>query len=256
MPAPGLLDTFRPMAGKEFRVVYYDQRGVGASPVPARVPFWYGPDAYVADLERLRVRLGVSSFDLVGDSWGGAVAAMYTAAHPDRVHDLVEVDGEPLDHAAFAQTQQSFQTRVQQLETAGVVPASSPDLKTDCQNYYRAVAPVFAPGPAAYQRYRQALVPASNAGCAADYTANDETLFEMDDQAERVDALRTALRAWTGSALVIEGAEDPFGPLMETADLAQYPAAHVTRLVVPNAGHIPFLDDPGLLGVITAYLRN
>ena len=51
-----MLPAFASLTRTGLRLVYYDQRGVGDSPAPADDD--YSPDAYVADLEALRVRLG------------------------------------------------------------------------------------------------------------------------------------------------------------------------------------------------------
>lgn len=72
------------------RLIMYDPRGVGRSS-------WHpGPDGYstsqaVDDLERLRARLGVGRWVLLGWSWGGIIAQRYLLAYPDRVLGLVLV---------------------------------------------------------------------------------------------------------------------------------------------------------------------
>jgi proline iminopeptidase len=71
-------------------VLSYDQRGTGRSaPV--------GPNdsvtvaGFVADLEALRVGLGVEKLDILGHSWGGYLAQAYAAMHGDRVAHLILV---------------------------------------------------------------------------------------------------------------------------------------------------------------------
>lgn len=72
-------------------VVFYDQRGTGASRhVQPGAP--QTMDAQVADLEAVRVKVGLSRFALVGDSYGGLVAMAYAAAHPEHVAKLVLSD--------------------------------------------------------------------------------------------------------------------------------------------------------------------
>lgn len=72
-------------------VVFYDQRGTGASR-PVAPGASQGMDAQVADLEAVRAKLGLEKFALVGDSYGGLIAMAYAAAHPDRVAKLVLSD--------------------------------------------------------------------------------------------------------------------------------------------------------------------
>ena len=48
-------------------------------------------DHHVADIERLRVHLGVDRWIVVGISWGSVLGATYAERHPDRVTPLVLV---------------------------------------------------------------------------------------------------------------------------------------------------------------------
>jgi proline iminopeptidase len=72
-------------------VVFYDQRGTGASKhLQANAP--QSMEAQVADLEAVRAKLGLDKFGLVGDSYGGMLAMAYAAAHPEHVGKLVLSD--------------------------------------------------------------------------------------------------------------------------------------------------------------------
>jgi 3-oxoadipate enol-lactonase len=69
-----------------FRVVRYDTRGHGASPVPDGP---YGIDDLADDLMALLDRLGVEQANLVGLSLGGMTAMRVAARNPERVDRLV-----------------------------------------------------------------------------------------------------------------------------------------------------------------------
>jgi pimeloyl-ACP methyl ester carboxylesterase len=68
-----------------FRCITYDLRGHGGSE-GADMPF--GIDAFVADLEALRVRLGIDRAHFVGHSLGGMIVPAYAHAYPERVISL------------------------------------------------------------------------------------------------------------------------------------------------------------------------
>lgn len=72
-------------------VVFYDQRGTGRSGELKPGQSCTVADQ-VADLEALRVRLGVERVDLLGHSWGGLLAMAYAVRHPERVAHLVLCD--------------------------------------------------------------------------------------------------------------------------------------------------------------------
>lgn len=67
------------------RVVYYDQRGCGASGRDTAVSW----EDHVADLDRLIGRLGEERVNLAGSSWGAYLALLYALRHPERVRALV-----------------------------------------------------------------------------------------------------------------------------------------------------------------------
>ena len=76
-----------------YRTVLFDQRGAGRSRPHAGDPATSmeanTTPHLVADMELLRLHLGVERWLLLGGSWGSTLALAYAAAHPDRVTDLV-----------------------------------------------------------------------------------------------------------------------------------------------------------------------
>ena len=81
-------DAWRFMTSRlaeQFCVITYDLRGHGESPLPKQV---FDLDDLVADLERLRERLGLDSMHLAGHSLGGMIGPAYARAYPHRVRSL------------------------------------------------------------------------------------------------------------------------------------------------------------------------
>jgi len=72
------------------RVVYYDQRGNGRSPLSAGQSCNLADQ--ISDLDALRGHLGAERIDLLGHSWGGYLVMAYAARHPEHVAHLVIVD--------------------------------------------------------------------------------------------------------------------------------------------------------------------
>ncbi|TFB51760.1 prolyl aminopeptidase [Cryobacterium tagatosivorans] len=78
---------------EKYRIILFDQRGCGRS-----TPHASEPDAdletnttwhLVADLEKLRERLGIDSWLVCGGSWGSALALAYAQTHREHVTELV-----------------------------------------------------------------------------------------------------------------------------------------------------------------------
>jgi proline iminopeptidase len=71
-----------------WRSVLFDQRGCGKSRPNASLEdntTW----ALIADIERLRVHLGIEKWTVFGGSWGSTLALAYAIIHPERVEALV-----------------------------------------------------------------------------------------------------------------------------------------------------------------------
>jgi pimeloyl-ACP methyl ester carboxylesterase len=79
--------TVGPVLARTRRVRMYDLRGHGRS---QRMTSGYDTATLAADLEALTTDL--STFDLVGHSWGALVALRFALAHPERVRRLVVVE--------------------------------------------------------------------------------------------------------------------------------------------------------------------
>lgn len=76
-----------------YRIVLFDQRNCGrstphASEVDVDLTTNTTPNL-LADIERLRVHLGVERWLVTGGSWGSALALAYAERHPERVTEMV-----------------------------------------------------------------------------------------------------------------------------------------------------------------------
>lgn len=70
------------------RIVAFDQRGAGRS-LPAGETRANTTAELIADIERLRTRLGIDRWRVTGGSWGATLALAYAAAHRQAVTDVV-----------------------------------------------------------------------------------------------------------------------------------------------------------------------
>lgn len=76
-------DDVLPALAERFRVIRFDMRGYGDSPLPS------GPFSYTDDAVAMLGALGVSRASIIGVSMGGHVALDLTIAHPELVERLV-----------------------------------------------------------------------------------------------------------------------------------------------------------------------
>jgi proline iminopeptidase len=71
-----------------YRIVLFDQRGAGRSTPHADLVDNTTWDL-VADIERLREKLGIERWQVFGGSWGSTLALAYAQTHPQRCTELV-----------------------------------------------------------------------------------------------------------------------------------------------------------------------
>ena len=71
-----------------YRIILFDQRGCGNSTPHAELrdnTTWH----LVADMETLRLHLGIDRWQVLGGSWGSTLALAYAQTHPSRVTELI-----------------------------------------------------------------------------------------------------------------------------------------------------------------------
>jgi len=83
-----------------FRLIYYDQRGRGAS-ARGVAPEDVSLESEMADLDAVREHFGSPSVTLLGHSFGTVLALEYAVRHPDRVTALILMNPAPASHADF-----------------------------------------------------------------------------------------------------------------------------------------------------------
>jgi 3-oxoadipate enol-lactonase len=200
-----------------FRVVRYDARGHGGSPVP---PGPYTIDDLGGDLLELLDALELDRASLCGLSLGG-MSAMWLAAHaPERVDRLVLVCTSPLLGPREMWDERAAMVRERGTEAVadGVVG--------------RWFTPAFAerePDLVARMRAMVAATPREG------YAACCEALRDMD--------LRTDLASVVAPTLVIGGADDPSTPPDEHARPLAEAIAGAGIVVLEHAAHLANVEQ-------------
>ncbi|KAF6754591.1 proline iminopeptidase [Ephemerocybe angulata] len=88
-PGSGCRESDRSYFNPEkYKIILFDQRGSGRSNPIGSLQDNTTWDL-VADIEKLRVELGVEKWHVFGGSWGSTLSLVYAQTHPDRVRSLV-----------------------------------------------------------------------------------------------------------------------------------------------------------------------
>jgi len=202
---------------EHFRVVRYDTRGHGRSPVPTGP---YDIDDVADDVIALLDTLGIEKAHLVGLSLGGMTALRVAARNPERVDRLVVLcTGAKLDpssawHARAATVREKGTAAVAEAVVERWFTAAyrdlNPDIRTSCE----------------------AMVTATP---AEGYASCCEVIAAMD--------LRPDLAGIAAPTLAIAGADDPATPSHMLEEIAEN-VQNGRLLVVPQAAHLASSEQP------------
>jgi proline iminopeptidase len=237
---PGLWDMSGSLAtrlAERLRVIRWDQRGGGRS--EHRGPYSVARSA--ADLDavlgqRARAAPGKTApgkTALFGHSWGSTLALRYALDHPDRVSALVYACGtglgwawrEPFARAISARLA-PHQARIEELQVAG----------NDREAAIVQWSAEFGDGREK-EHAEEMATPwfGINQDCYTQIWAELERTWREDELIDQCRALEVPV-------LIIDGERD-LRPRWAVDSLARA-LPRVTRVILPDAGHIPWLERP------------
>jgi proline iminopeptidase len=249
-----------------WRIVLFDQRGAGRSTPVAELTD-NTTQHLVADLERLRVHLGIPKWLLFGGSWGSTLALAYAETHPKRCLGLVlrgiflarpsELDWFMVGmRTVFPEAWRSF---------AGFLPtAERGDL---LGNYYRRLIDpdpaIHLPAAHAWDRYEGACskllpLPDASTGFDSDASALAIARIEAHYFVHRAFLDEDELLANIGRirhlpCTIVQGRYDIICPPV-TADTLTRAWPEAEYIVVPDAGHS--VREPGIARELVAAVKR
>ncbi|MBX7080899.1 MAG: prolyl aminopeptidase [Nannocystaceae bacterium] len=242
-----------------YRIVLFDQRGCGKSRPHAELTdntTWH----LVADMELLRERLGIATWQVFGGSWGSTLALAYAQKHPERVSELVLRGIFMLRHkelawfyqegasALFPDAWEKYLAAIPAAEHADLIAAYHRRLTSPDPAVQLAAARAWS----VWEASTSFLYPSddfiAHAGEDAFATAfariechyfTHGGFFEVEDQ-----LLRDVGRIRHVPAVIVQGRYDVVCPMMSAWDLHRaWPEAQFE--VVPDAGHSAY--EPGIV---------
>ncbi len=210
-------DAQVPAFRERFRLVRYDHRGQGGSPVP---PGPYTMDDLGGDVLALMGRLGIERFSFCGLSIGGMVGMWLGSEAPERVERLVL-----LCTAARFDPPDAWEARARAVRAGGVGAIADAVLE-------RWFTPAFREERTDVLEWAGGMLrsspPEGYAGCC-------EAIRDAD--------LRPRLGAISAPTLVIAGAEDPAAPV-DRAETIRDGIPDSRLAVIERAAHIANVERP------------
>ena len=230
-----LWPALSPLAARR-RLVFFDQRGRGASqPPPGVRAARLEHDA--GDVPAIRDALEIERWDVLGHSWGGGIAMLAAARDQEATRRLVLVDAVGPTSEWIAQLLPDALRRLERFDAArhadlarfreGDLTSEDPDTQWQ---YSNALYPAWFADPTL-----TALMSPPRA------TSRTGAVIAARMRREGYD-WRAELRALRVPAVVIHGEEDLLPTSVARAIVATIPDARLE--LVAGAGHMPFWESP------------
>jgi 3-oxoadipate enol-lactonase len=213
-----LWDSHVPALAERFRVVRYDHRGHGGSPVPDGP---YSMTDLSDDVLALLDRLEIDRASFCGVSLGGMVGMALASRAPDRIDRLVLCCTSASMGAPEVWKERIATVREQ--GTAAVVDGTLGRWFTER---------FLAANPPEVALAREMILATPDEG----YAACGEAIAPM-DQLE-------AIRAISAPTLVLTGADDPSTPADPHGEAIRQRISGSTLKVIPDASHMAVLEQP------------
>jgi pimeloyl-ACP methyl ester carboxylesterase len=222
-----------PLLSRHLQVLAVDPRGIGRS---TKSPPPYTVEAWADDFAAMIDKLAFGPIHVLGSSLGGSMALALAQRHPGKLKSLIVVGGfSELDRA----TELNFRLRLRLIEKLGMSDevADYMGLWTLTRKFINSDAGF------ATMRANQANIRANS---AQSYSAFVEALLKWgrcqpgQEREPKFTALVDSIKTPT---LVVTSDNDHLIP-KELSDLIAARIAGAKLVVMPGAGHIPFMEQP------------
>jgi pimeloyl-ACP methyl ester carboxylesterase len=237
IPGLGMDHTYyrlgAPLLSRHLQVLAVDPRGIGRS---TKSPPPYSVEGWADDFAALIDQLGFGPIHVLGSSLGGAMALALAQRHPDKLKSLIVIGGfSELDRT----TELNFRLRLRLIQKLGMS-----DEVADYMGLWT-LTRKFINSDAGYavMRANQANIRANS---AESYSAFIDALLKWgrcQPGQEQEPKFTTLLASIKGPTLVVTSDNDHLIP-RELSELIAARISGAKLVVMPGAGHIPFMEQP------------
>jgi proline iminopeptidase len=249
---PGFSPEYlRPLAevlGNRYTFVLFHQRGTGKSVMEKTDMAALELKKLVADVDALRRELKQEKLTIVGHSFGGILAMMYAREHPERIRALALLDSGGPTLASVEKFNTNLNARFTAEDNLKIKEWSDAErMKSDHKRAILEITKAKTPAYFADRAKARLLMDPMT-----EDTFNDAVFWSVALQMMGLD-LRAGLEKVQAPMLVLHGKQDP----LETAEELRATFPKATFVLVENAGHFPWLEQPELVyGVVGGFLAG
>ena len=226
---------------KNYRVIFYDQRGSGKSNPTTIDSKNINMPRFIQDLEAVRRSLQLKKIILLGHSWGGLLAMHYAIQYPKNVSALILMNSAPATSNGFHAFEQEFGKRSKPITKELTTLQSSKKFKQfdpiTTSLFYRKVFSTYVADPRTINGLTLTFTPTT-----ARQSAQIEMLFSsyFNDY-----DLRPMLQILTMPTLIITGDSDPI-PMWAEKEISDS-IKNSQFVVIKHSGHFPYIEQPKIL---------
>jgi proline iminopeptidase len=232
-------------------LIFYDPRGRGKSSKVAD-PKRIGMNFEITDMEAIRKNFNKDKISLIGWSYLGAMVILYADKYRDHVDRVVQVGPLPPTQEIAAKAtatpvDSETQAKLEEMKEQGI---DKTDPVAYCRAYWETYMSRIFYDPANISRFHSEYYTFSN-----ESPENVNFLIMGIFQSIGKWDWREQVKALEVPVLTIHGDHDSIP--MEGARTWVYSLPNARLLVIPNAGHLPFVEDPELFySSVDGFLRG
>jgi proline iminopeptidase len=232
-------------------LIFYDPRGRGKSS-KITDPSHVGMDFEISDIEAIRKHFGKEKISLIGWSYLGAMVVLYADKYSDHVERVVQVGPLPptqeiMAKATATPVDDETQAKLKEMKEQGL---DQSDPVVYCRAYWETYLSRIFYDPANISQFHSEYYTFPN-----ELPENVNFLFMGILQSIGKWDWRDKVKSLDVPVLTVHGDHDTIP--MEGARTWVYSLPNARLLVIPNAGHLPFVEDPELFyPSVDAFLRG
>jgi proline iminopeptidase len=240
---------FRPFLdplAEQGKVVYVDHRGHGRSGRPPVETLTH--ERLAADVEELRVKLGLGKMILMGHSYGGFIALEYALRHQDQLAGLVLLCTAPvLDYGDVIMENAKRRGTPEQLAAVDRIFSNQIRTDEDLRTVWAAIAPLY------FVKFDPKLAAeldrvGSYSGAACHRAFAD--LVPAYNVLPRLGEIRVP-------TLVISGRQDWITPVAQGGERLHRGIPRSELVVFEQSGHYPFIEEqPAFLSAVKRWVAR
>jgi proline iminopeptidase len=218
----------------DFQLIFYDQPGCGQS--PQAIDDLYSLEEEVETLEELRIRLGISKLNLIGESWGSMLTLLYATKYKENVNKIFltaavgALGSHLIDFGKELENKLSSEDKVKLADISNLLKNGEAEL----QDLFRIINPYYVYSIESLN---------SKTKTESNPIVNRILGQEIINQFDLTDSLSTLMDI---PVFVAQGDHDIISPQMLTETLMKY-IPHAKLKIIRECGHWSVVEQPDVM---------